>query len=152
MRVRHPGLEATGHYFLVSRREENPERLPLIRPVPPQKPAADPRHARGRAAEQAAMNAAKGAGYSFVTQNYRCRRGEIDLVLTDAGVLVFVEVRYRSNAAFGDGAASITVAKRRRIISAATHFLSTFYRITQPPCRFDVALNGMAEQGPTISK
>lgn len=84
------------------------------------------------------MNAAASAGYALVAQNYRCRRGEIDLILTDAGILVFVEVRYRSNAAFGDGAASITLAKRRRIISAATHFLNDFYRNPLPPCRFDV--------------
>ena len=101
--------------------------------------SSDQRHARGRAAEQAALDAARSAGCSLVARNYRCRRGEIDLILTEARVLVFVEVRYRSGAGFGDGAASITAAKRRRIIAAATHFLGTFYRNSLPPCRFDVA-------------
>lgn len=110
----------------------------MTRHVDPPAPPADQRHARGRAAEQAALTAAESAGFSLVARNYRCRRGEIDLILTDQGVLVFVEVRYRSHPAFGDGAASITATKRRRIIAAATHFLGTCYRRTLPPCRFDV--------------
>jgi putative endonuclease len=54
---------------------------------------------------------------------------------------VFVEVRARTDVAHGGAAASVTGAKRRRIVYAARHFLLSFARL--PPCRFDVvALDG----------
>lgn len=110
--------------------------------VPRRAPTSDPRHARGRAAEQAALDAAKADGWSLVARNYRCRRGEIDLILIDGTVLVFAEVRFRSHTGFGSGADSITAAKRRRIIAAARHFLGSRYPRAQPPCRFDVVSVG----------
>ncbi|MGA1676549.1 MAG: YraN family protein [Pseudomonadales bacterium] len=103
---------------------------------------ADPRgRARqciGRAAEDAALVTLQSAGLNLIARNYRCRRGELDLVLTDGGILVFAEVRYRAQSKFGDGAASITASKRSRIIAAAAHFLGIRYRDKTPPCRFDV--------------
>jgi len=83
-----------------------------------------------------------------VRRNYRVARGpgrpggEVDLVMREPdGTLVFVEVRQRAGTAFGGAAGSIGVAKRRRIVFAAQHFLRDWP--TLPPCRFDVvALDG----------
>jgi putative endonuclease len=74
----------------------------------------------------------------IIARNYRCRFGEIDLIMQDADVLVFVEVRMRASASYGGAAGSIHVAKQRRLIAAAEHYLSTLSRT--PPCRFDAIL------------
>lgn len=73
-----------------------------------------------------------------MARNYRCRMGEIDLILEDRGTLVFVEVRLRSNAGFGGAAASITARKQDRLIRAAQHYLQQLRVL--PPCRFDAVL------------
>ena len=61
----------------------------------------------------------------LVARNFRSRRGEIDVIARDGETLVFVEVRLRRNAAFGGAAASITPAKRVRLIAAAHAYLAT---------------------------
>lgn len=80
-------------------------------------------------------------GLRLVTRNYRCRLGEIDLVMRDGDILVFVEVRYRASERFGTPAETVGPGKRRRLIAAATHYLQ---RHPLPlPCRFDVlAIHG----------
>jgi putative endonuclease len=100
--------------------------------------AEDSRHVTGRWAEQAALEFLVARGLECVARNHRCRSGEIDLVMRDGHVLVFVEVRFRNSDRFGDGAASITHAKRRRLIAAARHYLGGIRRHPLPPCRFDV--------------
>ncbi|MBS4097855.1 MAG: YraN family protein [Sulfuricella sp.] len=101
--------------------------------------------ADGAQAEQLAAAYLERHGLRAVERNYRCRQGEIDLILHDGGTLVFVEVRLRKSAAFGGAAASITAKKQRRIVLAAEHYLQGLKRI--PPCRFDVVLlDGLAAQ------
>jgi len=99
---------------------------------------SDPRHLRGRWAEQAALEHLEAAGLQLLARNHRCRFGEIDLVMQHGHILVFVEVRYRENDRFGDGAATVTHAKRRRLIAAARHYLGGLRRYPLPDCRFDV--------------
>lgn len=77
-------------------------------------------------------------GLEIVARNYRCRMGEIDLVARDGAITVFVEVRKRASSAFGGAAASITTAKRLKLLKAARHYLSRL-RAT-PQCRFDALL------------
>lgn len=79
-------------------------------------------------------------GLKLVTRNYRCRFGEIDLILQDGAALVFVEVRLRSSKDFGGAAASIDARKQAKLIRAAQHYLATLPHI--PPCRFDAILLG----------
>jgi putative endonuclease len=94
--------------------------------------------ARGRAAEEAALRFLESRGCALVERNYRCRLGEIDLVMRDGGSLVFVEVRARDSDAFGGAAASIGFRKQRRLAAAARHFLMTHPGAAELPARFDV--------------
>ncbi|HEY9066986.1 MAG TPA: YraN family protein [Burkholderiaceae bacterium] len=107
--------------------------------------------ARGDAAEARALAHLQRHGLSLVQRNYRvaagphARGGEVDLILRDRdGTLVFVEVRARRSASQGGAAASIVAGKRRRLVFAATHYLSRLGS-RPPPCRFDVvAIDGDA--------
>ncbi len=92
----------------------------------------------GQRAEGVAEAYLAARGLCPLARNYRCRVGEIDLVMRDGQTLVFVEVRARASAAFGGAAASITAAKRRRVVLAAGHYLATTG--IDAPCRFDVVL------------
>jgi len=74
----------------------------------------------------------------LVQRNYRCRFGEIDLIMRDGETLVFVEVRMRSSWNFGGPGSSITLSKKRRLVRAARHYLLSLR--TEPCCRFDAVL------------
>src|SRR5450830_1553485 len=100
---------------------------------------------RGAEAEQIALKWLCRQGLTEVQRNFRCRGGEIDLIMQDRATLVFVEVRRRTRATHGDAAASVTRTKQRRLIIAAQLFLQR-YRMP-PPCRFDViAYDGAQRQ------
>lgn len=92
----------------------------------------------GSRGEDAAARYLEARGIAIVARNFRTRRGEIDLIARDGDTLVFVEVRVRSSSAFGGAAASITGAKRARMIAAAGAYLNGLGR--EPPCRFDAIL------------
>ena len=85
-------------------------------------------------------------GLVLVTRNYRCRYGEIDLIMQHADSLVFVEVKLRKTSSgsvnFGGALASITPGKQAKMIATAQHYLAGLKQ--PPPCRFDaVLLNGL---------
>ena len=94
--------------------------------------------AQGKAAEDAAAAYLARQGLRLVARNWRCKGGELDLVMQDGAVLVFVEVRERRDARFGGAGASITAAKQARLIHAARLYLAGLGR--PPPCRFDAVL------------
>ncbi|ARO88968.1 YraN family protein [Nitrosospira lacus] len=75
---------------------------------------------------------------NLLERNYRCRYGEIDLIMRDGEVLVFIEVRLRTNLIFGGAAASITRFKQAKLLRSARHYLAGLR--TTPPCRFDAVL------------
>ncbi|MGD8618181.1 MAG: YraN family protein [Gammaproteobacteria bacterium] len=93
---------------------------------------------RGREAETLAWQYLQSRGLRLLQRNYRCRRGEIDLVLQDQDSLVFVEVRYRRESRFGSGAESVDRRKQSKLIACAQHYLQAYPRIARQPCRFDV--------------
>lgn len=99
----------------------------------------------GAQAEQTAAQYLQRQGLRLLQSNYRCRFGEIDLILKDRDSLVFVEVRLRSRSDFGGAAASIDARKQHKLILAAQHYLSTIS--PTPPCRFDAVLLSSAEGG-----
>ena len=96
----------------------------------------------GLEGEKLAERFLRARGLELVTRNYRCRHGEIDLVMREGGSLVFVEVRRRSRSDYGGAAASVDTHKQKRLIAAARHYLA-HYAGEPPPCRFDVvAIDG----------
>jgi len=97
-----------------------------------------PHLALGRAAEAVAARHLERLGYRLITTNFRARRGELDLVALDGDVLAIVEVRYRASDRYGGAAASITHAKRTRIIRAARVLLAKNPALAKLPARFDV--------------
>jgi putative endonuclease len=97
-----------------------------------------PHLASGRAAEAAAARHVGRLGYSIIATNFRAKGGELDLVAQDGDVLAIIEVRYRASEHFGGAAASITQAKRSRIVRAARALLATQPPLAKLPARFDV--------------
>lgn len=65
----------------------------------------------------------------MIERNFRCRSGEIDLVMRDGDAVVFVEVRMRRDAGFGSASESIDAGKLRRIRSAAEFWLRCHGRV-----------------------
>lgn len=96
-------------------------------------------HSRhGAAIEAAAERWLSARGLRAVARNFRCKIGEIDLVMLDGQQLVFVEVRFRRDDRYGGAAASVTPAKQQRLIAAAHVFIESQPRWRNAPCRFDV--------------
>lgn len=96
---------------------------------------------QGDAGENAALAYLQGQGLTLVERNFRCKGGEIDLIMRERQTLVFVEVRKRADARYGGAAASVTHRKQARLILAAQVFLQRHAQ--QPACRFDViAIDG----------
>ena len=101
------------------------------------------RRRRGAVVEAAARTYLLDAGLRDVAANASYRIGELDLVMLDdsgrdGATLVFVEVRYRRDARFGGGAASVDFNKRRKLVRAAQLFLVSHRQFSNSPCRFDV--------------
>lgn len=95
----------------------------------------------GQIGEDDALAYLQRKGLTLVERNFRCKGGEIDLVMQDQKTLVFIEVRKRADKNYGGAAASVTSAKQKRLIIAAQIFLQR-YRMP-PACRFDViAIDG----------
>lgn len=77
----------------------------------------------GKEAENFARHYLEEQGLTFICQNYRCRSGEIDLIMQDQQELVFVEVKYRSNQSHGSAIEYFHSHKQRKFISAVMHYL-----------------------------
>ena len=111
------------------------KRGPHDRPKPSTKDVGDEAEAR-------ALAHLSEHGLVLLTRNFKTPGrggGEIDLIMREPdGTVVFVEVRRRSLTRFGGGAASVGVAKQRRIVFAAKHYLLQWRE--WPPCRFDVVV------------
>lgn len=91
-------------------------RLPMSFPMP-----GDHRKQLGARGEDAAARHLEAAGLKILERNYTCRRGEIDIVAEDRGVLVFVEVKLRRPPL--DALEAVDARKRRQITRAAFDFL-----------------------------
>ena len=71
-------------------------------------------------------------------KNYRCKLGEIDLIMQHDTTLVFVEVRLRTHTAFANAAESVTRRKQQKIIKTAQYYLQQHQLTDKANCRFDV--------------
>tara|TARA_R110001599_G_scaffold353840_1_gene599741 strand:- start:23675 stop:24028 length:354 start_codon:yes stop_codon:yes gene_type:complete len=90
----------------------------------------------GQQGEDDALIYLQQRGLQLIERNFRCKGGEIDLLMQDKKTLVFVEVRKRGRSQYGGAAASVTTAKQQRLIIAAQYYLQRY--TMPPPCRFDV--------------
>ncbi|WP_044664600.1 YraN family protein [Syntrophaceticus schinkii] len=96
--------------------------------------------------EETALSFLSRLGYHLLERNYRCRLGEIDLIMQDGSVLVFIEVKARRSALYGKPQEAVGAAKQARIRRLAEHYLlckgNGDYGI-----RFDVVAVSFKESG-----
>jgi putative endonuclease len=95
---------------------------------------------RGAWAEDLAVTHLESHGLEVLARNYRIRGGEIDIVMRDQSVIVFVEVKQRSSTAFGGALEAVTVPKMNLLRRAALHYLVNELHSDDLPCRFDLLL------------
>ena len=101
----------------------------------------------GETTEKAALVFLLEQGLKLLETNYYSRYGEIDIVMADDKVIVFIEVRYRKSNAYGGGATSITRNKQQKLIKTANHYLQ--HHKANVECRFDVIDMSPAELSAT---
>jgi putative endonuclease len=100
--------------------------------------------ALGRRAEQSAFNHLIERGLVPVARNFRCRGGEIDLIMLHDNCLAFVEVRFRTSSAFAQPSHTVDHRKQRKIIRTAAMFIARNHRYAMSTMRFDVvAVEGL---------
>lgn len=72
----------------------------------------------------------------IVESNYRCKAGEIDIIIRDSHSLAFVEVRYRKTTRYGSAAESVDQRKQEKLRQTAQHYIQS--KKLHCTCRFDV--------------
>ena len=97
------------------------------------------RRAVGIDGEQAAADWYVASGYEVLARNWRCRLGEIDLIVRRGRTVVFCEVKARTSDAFGAPVEAVTHAKRERLRHLAARWLADDAPIRPGEIRFDVA-------------
>ncbi len=102
------------------------------------------RQASGQAAEAHACAYLESQGLRLLERNYRCRFGEIDLIMQDGEYLVFVEVRLRRSARFGGALLSVNARKQGRLVASAQCYLQG--QRHSRAARFDVVALGSDER------
>jgi putative endonuclease len=105
----------------------------------------DRRNALGAAGETAVATWYEAAGYAVLDRNWRCRGGELDLVLGRGRTIVFCEVKTRRSDAFGIPAEAVTPRKQQRVRGLAVAWLAE--RGVRGDVRFDVASVRPASRG-----
>ena len=91
----------------------------------------------GQHYEQLAAGYLQQQGLRLISSNFKCKAGEIDLIMRDGDTLVFVEVKYRASAAFGGAMAAVTYSKQQKLLRASRWYLQQ-HRLSDQPCRLDV--------------
>jgi putative endonuclease len=103
----------------------------------------------GRAGEDLAVAALKKQGYKILARNYQTPLGEIDLIARHRGTLVFVEVKTRRSARFGQPQEAVSPKKQARLQKLADYYLKQ-QRLGPRPTRFDVVGIVLEETGPQV--
>ena len=92
----------------------------------------------GADAENRALVFLQGQGLKLIERNWRCKAGELDLVMLEGDTVVIVEVSGRSRDDHGDAAETVDRRKRRKIINATLLWLAARPQYEEWPLRFDV--------------
>ena len=95
---------------------------------------------KGRTAEDIAYKYLIRQGFKLLARNYRSRRGEIDLIMRDEEIIVFIEVRSRKDNRTMNVVESIDSQKRARIIQTSQQYLQSDKNLRDSICRFDIVL------------
>lgn len=109
----------------------------------------DQRQSLGKRGEDLACDELRRLGYTILDRRFRTRGGELDVVARDGDVVVFVEVKARSDRRFGSPFEAITWRKRQRLSAMATSYLC-LKRLVGVACRFDVVSVIERRSGPAI--
>lgn len=92
----------------------------------------------GKKAENLAAAYLSGKGIRIIARNYRCRKGEIDLIGREGEYLVFIEVKARRTLACGYPGEAVTSAKQKKICQTALYYCWKEKIDRNCPIRFDV--------------
>ncbi len=101
----------------------------------------------GLDAERLAGQFLQREGLISVARNFRCRLGEIDLIVRDKDCLVFVEVRYRTSNRFSRAGQTVDIHKQRKLIRTAAFFLAKRPQYANSVVRFDVVAIDADDRG-----
>lgn len=91
----------------------------------------------GERGEDRAEALLKKHGYRIIERNYRCTRGEIDIIARDGDTIAFVEVKTRSSEDFGGPKYSVDKRKQRKLTEVAEHYIAE-RGVKETDLRFDV--------------
>ncbi|RJP26940.1 MAG: YraN family protein [Actinobacteria bacterium] len=100
----------------------------------------------GAAGEDAACAFLRRKGYRIMDRNYRCSQGELDVIASKRGRLVFCEVKARSGGEIEEALGAVDAKRQGRMARAASHYLNAEGRVAKD-CRFDVI--ALLKDGPT---
>ncbi|MDQ2683319.1 MAG: YraN family protein [Chloroflexota bacterium] len=92
----------------------------------------------GSVAERHARLLLERKGMKFLTANWRCASGEIDLVMQDGSEIAFVEVKARVGERAGTAEAAISAAKARKLLATGEWFLAEHAELGEPAWRIDL--------------
>jgi len=106
----------------------------------------------GRWGEKRGERFLRNKGFKTLARNFTCKVGEIDLIMTDeAGSIVFVEVKTRSDERFVETERTVSPGKQAKMIKTSRYFLSR-YKIKERPCRFDIVTVVLPEKGRVLTR
>lgn len=88
--------------------------------------------------EEKAVLFLKNKGIHILEQNFRNRFGEIDIIASDRGTYLFIEVKYRRTDQTGNPAYAVTKSKQATICKVADYYRVCHHFTAATPCRFDV--------------
>ncbi len=103
----------------------------------------------GRAGEDAAAAVYVDRGFRMIARNWRCRLGELDLIVERDGLFVFCEVKARRGSRFGGGYEAVTALKQRKLRQLAEIFIATAH-VPHGNMRFDVASVHIGRRGESV--
>ena len=111
----------------------------------------------GQITEDLACRYLASKGLTYLCRNFNNRQGEIDIIMKEQDIIIFVEVKYRKNNNFGGAISSIPYKKQQKIRQCAKYYLQQLgINEYNTPCRFDVVtvegqLNENTQTAPQIT-
>ncbi|MBS0285741.1 MAG: YraN family protein [Proteobacteria bacterium] len=110
-----------------------------------------PTQSKGHFAETLALEYLQKNGLKYITRQFSCKMGEIDLIMQDINEVVFVEVRSLTNPQYGEPFETITYGKQRKILRTARYFLHCYPWTNEYSARIDVVSISGNQLNPKIT-